>query len=96
MSDRKFICAERGKYFLEEKDSLGKWCKKTQREYEAKGSSKKLNYDDKMKKHTKKHHVKHMLYVLFERSIQTWKKLSTVISISSQPLSLVKDIMNRW
>ena len=55
MSDRKFIRAERGKYSLKEKDSLEKGCKRYKEEYDAKleGNSKKLNYNDKMKKHKK-------------------------------------------
>ena len=56
MSDRKFICAERGKYSLEEKDSLGKWFKRHNDSMMQKfeGDFKKFNCNGKMKKHTKK------------------------------------------
>ena len=55
MSDRKFIRVERDKYSLEEKESLEKLCKRYKEEYDAKveENSKKLNYNDEMKEHTK-------------------------------------------
>ena len=75
MSDRKFICAEceRGKYSLEEDKSLGQLCKRYKDKYDAKVEkfSKKSNYNDKMKKRKKKHHMKDMLFMLFESSIET-------------------------
>ena len=73
MSDRKFIRVERDKYSLEEKESLEKLCKRYKEEYDAKveENSKKLNYNDEMKEHTKKHPEKDMSLVLFESSIHT-------------------------
>ena len=55
MTERKFIRAERGKYTLEEKEALGKLCKEYKDEYvlKIKETADKLNYNGKMKKHTK-------------------------------------------
>ena len=56
MAERKFIRAERGKYSMEEKEALGKLCKQYKHEFDAKTaelSKKVINYNDKMKKHTK-------------------------------------------
>ena len=55
MTERKFIRAERGKYTLEEKEALGKLCKEYKDEYDLKikETADKLNYNEKMKKHTK-------------------------------------------
>ena len=55
IAERKFIRAERGKYTLEEKEALGKLCKKYKDEYDLKikETFHKLNYNEKMKKHTK-------------------------------------------
>lgn len=56
MAERKFIRAERGKYSMEEKEALGKLCKQYKNEFDAKStelSKKVINYNDKMKKHTK-------------------------------------------
>ena len=56
MAERKFIHAERGKYSMEEKEALDKFCKQHKHEFDAKAaelSKKFVNYNDKIKKHTK-------------------------------------------
>ena len=55
MAKRKFIRAERGKCTLEEKETLGKLCKEYKDKYDLKikETANKLNYNEKMKKHTK-------------------------------------------
>ena len=55
MAEQKFIRAERGKYSLEGKEALGKLCKEYKDEYDLKikETADKLNYNEKMKKHTK-------------------------------------------
>ena len=56
MAEQKFIHAERGKYSVEEKEALGKLCKQYKHEFDAKAtelSKKVLNYNNKMRKHTK-------------------------------------------
>ena len=55
MAERNFIRAERGKYTLEEKEALGKLCKEYKDEYDLKikETADKVNYNEKMKKHTK-------------------------------------------
>ena len=58
MSDnsRKFLRAERGKYSLEEKNALGELVKKYKEEYykQVENSAIQINYNGKMRKHTKK------------------------------------------
>ena len=65
MSDnsRKFLRAERGKYSLEEKNALGELVKKYKEEYDkqVENSAIQINYNGKMRKHTKKLHVKDLL-----------------------------------
>ena len=97
MSDRKFIRAEKGKYSLEEEQFLGKLCKRG-RSMMQKLKSFLKNWTSMIKwRNThKKHYVKNMLLMLFESSIQTWKKLNTMTSIFSQSLFLVKDVMSSW
>ena len=53
---RKFVRGKNDKYSLVEKDELGKLCKKYKDEYDAKVDEykKQVNWNDKMKKHTKK------------------------------------------
>ena len=56
MAEQKFIRAERGKYSMKEKEALAKLCKQYKHEFDAKTtelSRKVINYNDKMKKHTK-------------------------------------------